>query len=63
MDIYQEFYGLGNTEKLIDTKMKLRDLIMETAPKDKKQMLLDDFTRSTLYDSWNALQTGTGNIE
>lgn len=63
MDIYQEFYGLGNTEKLISTKMKLRDLIIETAPEDKKQMFLDDFARSTLYDSWNALKIGTGSVE
>lgn len=63
MNIYQEFYGLGNTEKLISTKMKLRDLIIETAPEDKKQMFLDDFARSTLYDSWNALKIGTGSVE
>lgn len=63
MDIYQQFYGLGNTEELLDTKMKLRDLIIETAPDDKKKAFLDDFARSTLYDSWGAMKIGTGSME
>ena len=63
MDIYQEFYGLQNNGNLLDTKIKLRDLIIETSPEDKKKTLLDDFARSTLYDSWDAATTGSGNIE
>lgn len=63
MDIYQQFYGLGNTEELLDTKMKLRDLIIETAPDEKKKTFLDDFARSTLYDSWGAMKVGTGSME
>lgn len=63
MDIYQQFYGLENTEKLMNTKMKLRDLIIETAPADEKKVFLDDFARSTLYDSWNALKIGSGSVE
>lgn len=63
MDIYQQFYGLQNTDKIVDTKMKLRDLVLETAPADKKQTLLTDFARSTLYDSWNITQMGSGTIE
>lgn len=63
MDIYQEFYGFQNTEKLIDTKMKLRDLIIETAPESEKKTFLTDFARSTLYDSWNAIKIGTGSTE
>lgn len=56
MDIYQEFYGLKNTEKLIETKMKLRDILVATAGEEDKQTLLTDFARSTLYDSWDALE-------
>ncbi|OIP54217.1 hypothetical protein AUK10_01305 [Candidatus Gracilibacteria bacterium CG2_30_37_12] len=63
MDIYQQFYGLHNTDKIVDTKMKLRDLVLKTAPADKKQTLLTDFARSTLYDSWNMTIIGSGNIE
>ena len=63
MDIYQQIYGLKNTDKLLNAKMELRDLIIETAPADKKKDLLDDFARSTLYDSWNTLNIGTGSIE
>ena len=63
MDIYQQFYGLGNTEKLIDTRTRLRDLIIETATPDRKKVFLDDFARSTLYDSWSAIKIGTGSIE
>jgi hypothetical protein len=63
MDIYQQFYGLQNTDKIIDTKMKLRDLVLETVPAEKKQTLLTDFARSTLYDSWNMTKNGSGNIE
>lgn len=63
MDIYQQFYGLENTEKLMNTKMKLRDLIIETAPADEKKVFLDDFARSTLYDSWNALKIGRGSVK
>lgn len=61
LDIYQQFYGFQNTKELLDIKVKLRDLIIETAPTDKKQVFLDDFARSTLYDSWNPI--GTGSIE
>lgn len=63
LDIYQQFYGFQNTPKLLDTKMKLRDLIIETAPEDKKKMFLNDFARSTLYDSWNVLKIGTGSMD
>lgn len=63
MDTYQQFYGLGNTGNLLDTKMKLRDLIIETAPENQKEGLLNDFARSTLYDSWSTTGIGTGSLE
>lgn len=63
MDIYQRFYGLPNSDTLIDTKMRLRDLIIETAPTDKKKGFLDDFARSSLYDSWSTETMGTGSIQ
>ncbi len=63
MDIYQQFYGLQNNGNLLETKMKLRDLIIETAPTEQKKTFLDDFARSTLYDSWNTATTGSGNME
>lgn len=63
MDIYQRLYGLPNDDTLIDTKMRLRDLIIETAPTDKKKGFLDDFARSSLYDSWSTETMGTGSIQ
>ncbi|EKD44674.1 MAG: hypothetical protein ACD_71C00050G0003 [uncultured bacterium (gcode 4)] len=63
MDIYQSIYGLQNSKEIINTKMKLRNLIIETAPADEKKVFLDDFAQSTLYDSWNALKIGSGSIE
>lgn len=59
MNIYQQFYGLQNTKKLIDIKMKLRDLIIETAHEKQKKALLNDFARSTLYDSWSSVDMWT----
>lgn len=43
--------------------MKLRDLIIATAPAGQKNAFVTDFARSTLYDSWNALHLGTGSID
>jgi len=43
--------------------MKLRDVIVKTAATDKKKAFLDDFARSTIYDSWNVVKLGTGSIE
>jgi len=63
MDLYQSIYGLRNTSELLDTKMKLRDVIVKTAATDKKKAFLDDFARSTIYDSWNVVKLGTGSIE
>lgn len=63
LDIYQQFYGLENTQTVLSAKMKLRDLIIETAPAEQKNTFLTDFARSTLYDSWNKLQLGTGSID
>lgn len=63
MDIYQSIYGLQNSKEIIDTKIKLRDLIIETVPTDKKRIFLNDFARSTLYDSWNAVKIGTGSVQ
>lgn len=63
MDIYQSIYGLQNSQEMIDTKMKLRDMILETAPEDKKKIFLNDFARSTLYDSWSSIKIGSGSIE
>ena len=62
MDIYQQFYGLQNTKELLNTKMKLRDLLIETASPEKKKNFLDDFARSTLYDSWNAGKIGNESV-
>lgn len=62
LDIYQAFYGLPNTEATIDTKMRLRDLIIETASTVQKKNFLDDFARSSLYDSWSAETIGTGSV-
>lgn len=58
MDIYQAFYGLQNTEDVLNKKMKLRDIIIETVPENEKKDFLDDFSRSTLYDSWNTKKIG-----
>lgn len=63
MDIYQSIYGLQNSQEMVDTKMKLRDMILETAPEDQKKIFLDDFARSTLYDSWSSIKIGSGSIE
>lgn len=63
LNLYQQVYGLQNTETILNTKMKLRDLIIETASSKDKPGFLTDFARSTLYDSWNAVQLGTGAIE
>lgn len=62
MDIYQQFYGLGNADGVLDTKIKLRDLIIETAPEKEKRGFLDDFARSTLYDLWNISGSGGKDI-
>jgi hypothetical protein len=59
MDIYQGVYGLQNTNTIIDTKMRLRDLIIDTAPQEKKKMFLNDFARSSLFDSWDMIRSGT----
>ena len=63
LDIYQQFYGLRNTHTLLDTKMKLRDMIIETAPAEQKQVFLTDFARSTLYDSWNTWSISPQTLE
>ncbi len=63
LDIYQQFYGLENTQIILDAKMKLRDLIIETAPAEQKNAFLTDFAKSTLYDSWGALHLGTGSLD
>lgn len=63
IDIYQSFYGLQNTKEILDTKTKLRDIIIKTAPESQKSMFINDFAQSTLYDSWNTIKIGTGSIE
>lgn len=62
LDIYQAFYGLPNTDTTINTKVRLRDMILESLPAEQKKNFLDDFARSTLYDSWSAEVLGTGSI-
>ncbi|MDP2103851.1 MAG: FecR domain-containing protein, partial [Candidatus Gracilibacteria bacterium] len=63
MNMYQEINGLQNTPEVLSTKMRLRDLIIQSSDEGEKQQFLSDFARFTLYDSWKAPPTQTGTVQ
>lgn len=63
MNMYQEINGLQNTPEVLDAKVRLRDLIIQSSDGTEKQQFLDDFARFTLYDSWQIPSTDTGSLQ